>query len=240
MTRQLLMKAADRSEHAPLTVRFASKSGRGREVPESDAVHLLKKQNTGHGDTGDTGNTGNTGDEKSGELLDGDTTQQNDDTKQHDNDTTQQNDDTKQHDNDTTQQNDDTKQHDNDTTQQNDDTKQHDNDTTQQNDDTKQHDNDTTQDVQQPDRALRRWCVHQNTRHGMKTLTREFVCDVAGALMGASRFKVDLTSPEVVILVELSPVLCGAAVCKDFHKLSKYNIYRLCHPDEETQAKTDT
>lgn len=51
------------------------------------------------------------------------------------------------------------------------------------------------------------------------------------------RFKVDLTSPDVVLIVEVVKTQCVMGVCRFFYELSKLNIREACKPPEVVEAE---
>lgn len=96
------------------------------------------------------------------------------------------------------------------------------------------------------------WAVQFQRRSGMTTLDRDAVVEVIGSMVGTG-YTVNLGQPEYSILVEVNNVrnlillylycqpsqtFCGMSVVRDYTRLKRYNLHRICHPElEERNTK---
>lgn len=67
----------------------------------------------------------------------------------------------------------------------------------------------------------------------------DYITAIAGAVEASEpgRFKVDLTAPDVVLVVEVVKTQCVMGVCRYFYELSKLNIREACKPPELVAAE---
>jgi len=79
------------------------------------------------------------------------------------------------------------------------------------------------------------WACIYNSRH-TTTLPRKDVYDIVGKMVD-SRYKVNLTNPDITVIVEVNPAFCGFSVVRHFQKYFKYNLFRMCHPEEEDRVQ---
>merc|ERR1719376_1427933 len=94
--------------------------------------------------------------------------------------------------------------------------------------------------IEAPEKA--RWCCAFNKRSGMNTVKRneaiDFVADLVGVNTEAG-YKVDLTTPEITIMIDINPVFCAMSAVSKFKELKEFNLYRLCHPEFEQKNTTE-
>lgn len=52
--------------------------------------------------------------------------------------------------------------------------------------------------------------------------------------------KVNLTTPDLVVLVEVIKGICCLAVVSNYYEFKKYNLLELCVPENDNEPKNDT
>jgi tRNA acetyltransferase TAN1 len=70
-------------------------------------------------------------------------------------------------------------------------------------------------------------------RRNNDTIDRNDLISKIAAFIGSKNptlHKVDLKTPDVVVLVEVFKGMCGMSVIHDFHKLQKYNFESVSAP----------
>jgi len=94
--------------------------------------------------------------------------------------------------------------------------------------------------IEAPEKA--RWCCAFNKRSGMNTVKRNEAIDYVADLVGVNTeagYKVDLTTPEITIMIDINPVFCAMSAVSKFKELKEFNLYRLCHPEFEQKNATE-
>ncbi|KAJ3150462.1 THUMP domain-containing protein 1 [Geranomyces michiganensis] len=82
-----------------------------------------------------------------------------------------------------------------------------------------------------------KWAVESRVK-GNASIKRQEVIDAIASNIGPDHV-VDLTNPEITVIVELLQNVCSIAVVKDYQELRKFNL-ELIHDGEEKKARPAT